>query len=621
MQALLSVILLTVVVVSAFWLGRRLVELMGFANVTSLELLVFSIATGLALHSFVILSLAITGLLSQITILIWLLIAFILSVPFCIRLLREAAPVKTVWGGLSPVERLLLLLLILELALTAMHSFSPAWDYDGLMYHLTAPERFLDSGRILLLPDLWQANGPAAVDMLFTIGLAFDSQMFSKGIELTFAVLLTVSVFSFGLRFFSRPVAWTSAVILAATPIFPVWATWSYTDMAWALFEFLAVYMAVGWIKNQSRHWLIGAGVFTGLALCTKYLALSLPVVLSLAVLFASRGEKAKLIVRRLVVYALLTLIVAAPWYFKNIFLAGNPVFPFLIGGPGWDAERLRWLNEFLRSFNSGGSALAILGTPLSLFLDRGLHVGQSGGIEIPSPLFLTIIFLPLVRRMRTANYLIGIAALRFLFWMAGSQQTRLLLPVFPLLSLLSGYALTYLLTGGQLNRFAKPIRLGLILGMMITTLYYLFIYTSDVGPLHYVFGKETRTEFLARVVPASEAWQFIMDETQAEAKVFFLWDGRGYYCDQRCEVDAEQSRWTQQVFTHEDLEGLIQSMTDMGITHFYLSKEDLNFMLMHDPEGMHRLAAEVFLHDFVPTCTIKLFENEDAAVYKYICS
>jgi hypothetical protein len=62
------------------------------------------------------------------------------------------------------IEKILLAFAILLIfCITLSQALTPTWDYDALMYHLQGPRIFLDTGKILPLPDVWQANGPFTI--------------------------------------------------------------------------------------------------------------------------------------------------------------------------------------------------------------------------------------------------------------------------------------------------------------------------------------------------------------------------------------------------------------------------------------------------------------------------
>jgi hypothetical protein len=78
---------------------------------------------------------------------------------------------------LSLEKRLLLLVISLILILAMAQALTPPWNYDGLMYYLQAPRLFLKAERIVLLSDIWQANGPFTIQMLYMLGLAGGSDL------------------------------------------------------------------------------------------------------------------------------------------------------------------------------------------------------------------------------------------------------------------------------------------------------------------------------------------------------------------------------------------------------------------------------------------------------------
>ena len=66
-----------------------------------------------------------------------------------------------------------------------------------------------------------------------------------------------------------------AAAILLGIPILPLWGNAAYTDIAWALFQFLAVMLIIVWAGSEDSKLLFLAGILQGLALSTKYSAVS----------------------------------------------------------------------------------------------------------------------------------------------------------------------------------------------------------------------------------------------------------------------------------------------------------------------------------------------------------
>jgi len=157
--------------------------------------------------------------------------------------------------------------------------------------------------------------------------------------------------------------------------------------------------------------------------------------------------------------------------------------------------------------------------------------------------------------------------------------------------------------------------------GMVVTTLVYVSLFTWRTGAAKVVFGGETRADFLARSVYDYGAMRFIQTRLPLEARVLHLWDGQGYYCDERCVADAGQVQWVFVYQSGRTVDGVVAELSARGITHFLLDLEGLNFMLRHDPRGTHLGAARFFLDQFQPACAESIFEEPLVRLYRFTCS
>ncbi len=142
--------------------------------------------------------------------------------------------------------------------------------------------------------------------------------------------------------------------------------------------------------------------------------------------------------------------------------------------------------------FGTGKSMWDYILTPINLFAQRERYGTFAGNIEIPSPLFLLAIFYPFSRRSSAMNSVAMFVFFRYFAWLFGVQQTRLLLPIFPALSLLAGEVLATI----AMSRLPKPIGRGLVVGlvggMFITTLIYTFLLYLKTRPLDVILGQES---------------------------------------------------------------------------------------------------------------------------------
>ena len=618
-DAAFAIALLGLVLYAALGLGRLTRRLLGVGAIDPLLGLLFSVAGGLGVLAYGVLALGLLSLLRPTSIFVWLGIATVVA---CRETLVHGGacgdPLQP-FQRLSPGLKAGLVTAIAIFALSLVQALTPVWDYDGLMYHLQAPALFLKAGRLLLLPDLWQANGPLAAEMLYLVGLAAGSEVFSKVIHLAFAALLVVATFAVARRHLGERAGWLAGGILLGVPILPVWGSLAYADMAWAAFEFLAIAAYLEWRASPERGWLIVAGAMLGLAMSSKYAALPLLPILLMAVLLDPKAGGAGARLRSALTLAGVGLLVASPWYTKNLLESGNPFYPLFFGGPQWPAERLRMLMTYLQSFGTGRSATDYLLLPVHLLTQRAAFGTFMSRIDIPSPLFLLAVGIPFLGREHPFRPLGWIALLRFAAWTLGTQQTRFLLPLYPVLGLLTAAVLEAWVARPEAARWRRTAVSGIVAGMVGVTLAYQLIYLGSTRPIGVVVGSESKDSFLERSVYDYTAVRYIRGALGEGDRVLMAWDGQGYYCDERCLPDAEQSQWTQLVVRAGSPEAVTESLRQRGIDYLLVDLEGQSFLLDHDPSGAHAAAA-AFLREYEPRCLKMVFQAEKTIVFRLSC-
>ncbi len=658
MQALFDIVwavgLCGTVLLVAAALGHKVSRKLRIDELSCLENGVFDLALGLGAIAYGVFALGLLGLLKPwalagwlfaLTMFAWREVAQILALPW--RRTFSRAMLRR----LPLDEKLLLVLGGVIFILALAQSMTPAWDYDGLMYHLQGPRLFLQAGRFYPVTENWLTFYPFTVEMLFTIGLALGSETFAKLVHLAFAVILALATFTAARRFAGRAAAWLATAILVGMPIYPIWASFAYSDMAWALYEFLGVYAVmiyfdrgigievVGNTRSGSEHgdevdllhgspgesaeaktgWLVLAGILTGLALGIKYMALGGAASLGLVILWKSRSGGWRRILAHGAMFGGAALLVGSPWYLKNWLWMGNPVYPFYISPGGDLGERVALWMDYMNGFGAPRTLAGYLLLPVLLYTQYARFGTFMGSIEIPSLLFPFVLGYPFTRRVPALNILAGWTVLRFAFWAISAQQTRFLLPLFPALSILAAYVLVLL--AGRLSRMlGRALLRGLGFGMLAVALVYSLLFLADVRPLGVIVGAESRDAFLSRKLHLYPALQVIQTELPTEARVWMLWDGRGYYCDQRCVVDVDQSQWTQVAMHSWDVQQTARELRQRGATHLLVSLQDANFIAQFDRSGRQLHAVEFLIGEFLPACTRELYQNEYYKLVELTC-
>ena len=622
LDALFALGLTLIVFITAIGWGQLIVRRLGQPPFSPIEQIVFSAALGLGVLGYGILALGLVGWLRPWAILLWLGISVLAARRTWLNLLCHPPAVwslvKQGWQKADNWLRVLAVIGCVTFVIVLLQALTPLWDYDGQMYHLQAPRLFLQVSRIELLPDNWQANGPATPDLLNLFGLVFGSETFAKLLHLTYGVLVALATFAFAQRWRSRPVGGFAVAVLLTMPMLPVLASWAYTDLTWTLYEFLTLWAVVTWSRTRDDRWLVVAGCLGGLALGSKYQAIGQVAILGAWIVWQTRRIHRGL--RPLIIYAGLATMIAAPWYVKNFVLSGNPIYPLVFGGPGWDCDRLAQLMSFLYGFGTGRAPIDFILLPLNLYVHRAAFTALLGGLEWPGVLFLCALAYPIGWRKRPLRDVAVVTGLRFGVWAIGSQQLRFLVPVYPALSVLTADVIVTWSDRAQGSAWRWILANSIVGSLMLVSLILLIGYSIAYQPLGTLVGFESKEVFLRQRGTTYAAVQFVMQHLAPSDRVLLMWDGRGYYCDERCIPDTEQSKWTQIVGEQPTIEAVSKALSTQGVTHLLFSVGDADFMSQHDLSGRQRRSAEFFLNEYRAACTRLLYLDDRAALYETTC-
>lgn len=606
--------LLALILLIATGAGLRILHYMRLRDLRYSESLVFGMPLGLGMIAYGVFALGLLGSLEPWAIVLWVSAVGLWSKAEWNRL-AQAMPGWIMtgashWKTLDLGKQLMIAVLAIILILFVGQALAPPTDPDGLIDHLVAPKLFLEARSLPSMPDFVFANYPLTMELIFSIGMALGSDTFAKLIHLTLGVTLVAATFLLGRRFLNPGAEWIAIAILVSMPIFPVWASLAYIDMGWAVYEFLAVYALTVWAEKNDNRWLFLAGVMEGLALGTKYLGLFGGAAAGLWILWKHRKSGWKIAARAIAIFGGVALLIAAPWYLRNLLSLGNPVYPYLGSNVG----------SLIGNYEEFG-ILDYLALPVKLILERELFVGAYGSIEFPNIFMLLALAYLWSPRSNAGDSLAGLTLLRYLFWAGFSHwRFRYLLPAMPAISLLAGHVIASLLARYPRRSWLRVAIGGLLGGMLAVSLVYSTLFFVDVKPWSVILGSESKATFLSREVSDYRAKEFIQSNLSSEARVFMPWNARGYYCDSRCRPDWLRKEWAELATKVENPIKVAASLRDMGVTHLLLSVEDVDYSILNDPSGLNLRALDFFLHEFQPACTRELYRDEWTALFELSC-
>lgn len=98
------------------------------------------------------------------------------------------------------------------------------------------------------------------------------------------------------------------------------------------------------------------------------------------------------------------------------------------------------------------------------------------------------------------------------------------------------------------------------------------------------------------------------------------LWDGRGYYCDERCVPDVAQTRWAQLAQKSWDAQLIADELATRGATHLLVSYEDWDFISRIDRGDVQKRAFRFLQEEFLPACTRDLYTDEFYRLVELTC-
>jgi len=118
--------------------------------------------------------------------------------------------------------------------------------------------------------------------------------------------------------------AFYAVLFLAFVPMHIYQSSLSYLDMTMALFATLSVYLI---LENR----LVLSGIAAGLAMLSKFNGIFILPVILFIIIQNSKKDWRKILNKSLI-FILLALAIAMPWYIRNWTAVGNPFWPFLGG-------------------------------------------------------------------------------------------------------------------------------------------------------------------------------------------------------------------------------------------------------------------------------------------------
>jgi hypothetical protein len=649
----------------AFWLlllgaalGQRIWRWLRFPSAE--ETLRVALGAGLGLGALSLLSFAfgVAGLLSFWTVGVGLLLLSIVCARDGWRVLRwlrrqlqDIARSISIRSA-SWLDRLLWGYILLTVLLMLLAALLPPTAWDALMYHLAAPAVDLRNGRVLPDPANFQGYQPELVEILYLDGMLLRGDGPAALLHLGFGLLSLLLLVSLARQIpdhaYGTALALRSAALFLSIPSLTLVLGWPYIDGALVYYELAALCALLCWWNASGRQrvdWLLLVAALLGLGLDTKYTAIFAIGAVAVLVFWRARAwrvERWRAALWQVGLLVAVALLVGSPWLWRNLFLTGDPLFPYHLGhlfpaGPAWDDVRTQyalegpgwgWVQSWrlltlpleVTLFGTQGSVEfdATLGPLLLLLLPLGLlawkktrssaarSVAEQGIVEdFSAPT------LPRWSERQVVGVLLAFAALLALCWdtellsVHFARQSRLFFPLFAALTLPAAAAwLRLKRAAALLPGFHRLASLAVVLALALGLLGQVAGVLGD-GNAPYLLGVQSREAYLADHLDPYYAAMQSVNALPPSAQVLSLWEVRSYYASKTIHADPFLDNFNYYYRHYPTAPLLAAALHRAGFTSVLFYAQGLELVLEERPgeESPQELAVlwDFLAHDVRP--------------------
>ena len=474
------------------------------------------------------------------------------------------------------------IILIIQITVNFFLSFTPPTGWDSLAYHLAIPKLIFQEGRMIDPVSYGGVSYPLSIQMLYGICMLFGGGYLAKLLAWAIGILTICAIYELVCQLGCRVIGIIAGAIFYGTQVVSMWTGKCYVDISLAFFTTVAVLALLMFLKEKTMNrWIIFA-LLIGVLPAIKYNGIFLAFIIGAYAIFKlffgpNRWKPDRLILAMVIIICVITIL-NIHWYLR-------PNTVSKISGDSFKAVTVAAGNNPAAAYVH---RLAFAFWQLTLFYD---HDGRI------SPVFLAFIPLFIFIRPKGAVNLLLIISLSyiFLFSFFGFLHSRYILPVLPLLSIVSAY-IYYEIIG-------KQARLKYFLRIVIffTLIFNIGLTIYNHRPEICFLGKKmNESEYITARVRVLPAINYINKNIRGGG-VLFVGESRGYYLD-------VPYLWGHAIRGME-YDNILEFLKQKNITHI-LVNERIIYRKKADEEMRSILA---FLDDKM----INIYQYGDFKIYK----
>lgn len=504
---------------------------------------------------------------------------------------REAKAESRVPEKASAIDKFLLILIAVPVALSFIASLAPPTAKDTLLYHFAVPKAFIAQGSSAFIEGniaSFLSLGPEMHNVwAMLLGGIFSvraGEVAAGATMFLFMPLLAMTIFGWSRELgIERRWALIAALVVITVPTVFYVSSSAYVDVGLAVYITIAVYALCRWWNEPSFAWTAVMAIFLGAALSVKLTTVFAIAGFALVVLLKARSSKeSDKSLSPILISGFAALIfagvIASPWFLRTWNATGSPVFPFYMSiwpgkANGWDVERsnlFQAMNSQYGGLEKSAADYVLLPWNLSVTAQPDIAEHFDGVLGVAFLIGLPLVLFGLWKYELPVEIKISgcVAAVVFLFWMFSSQQLRYLLPILPLLSIAIVFSAKRIFEREE--GAAKIAQLSLaaasVAGILVSAAWFL-----QKAPLRVVLGGETRDAYLARNLDYYGYYQLIDSVAEKDDKVWLINMRRDTYTLERPAVsDYLFEDWTFRKFIWEskDEQDLMAKARSLGVKY-----------------------------------------------------
>ena len=504
---------------------------------------------------------------------------------------RSWSAIKQAWGQSGRFGKAIAIAAISILACAFLVSLAPPLQFDALTYHLAIPRAYLQVGRVTYLPENMFWGMPEETEMLHTLAMLFGGIEAAALLGWAMGLLALVGIFGYTTERLGQRAAWAALACLLTGETLSASLAWGYVEWPSMLFGISMLITLDQWLAGKDLKRIALAGIFTGMALATKYTAGIILIAGMVVILseFKSLGWRTTL--KTLLLFGFSAVLVMLPWLGKNALATGNPFYPLLFPSGAMDQIRVDFYQK--NTATRPWIEMFLLPWQVTVWGVEG-KVGYSASI---GPLLLGLS--PLARlgwraRARSEKDAIKLAAIvtgvGLVVWAVASQragllvQSRLYFAMFPAWAVLGGAGFAAFgnlkIPGVRFGRIASALAL-LVLGF---SAFEAIVQTQRQGASSVLFGLRAADDYtennLGWYAPSMQAIRAL----PPGARVLMLWETRSLDCLPKCDPDEVIDRWFHDIRTFQNADAILADWQAQGYTHLLLRVDGADFARQHEP-------------------------------------